>query len=266
LRSVDDMETQAHLTVEIENGVAIITIRRSAKLNALDEGMIENLASACRSIERDQSVRVVILTGEGSRSFSAGGDIGAWSDLEPVTFSRHWLRHGHQAFDALARLRQPVIAILNGHALGGGLELAACADLRIAEEHVKIGLPEPGLGVIPGWSGTQRTVRRFGSQIVRRIALFGEMLEPTDALKHGVVDYVTPTGQGMAKARSLAERVLARAPVATELCKMLINAAEGEERERPIEAIAGMAAAQTADIKEGVTAFHEKRKPIFTGR
>ncbi|MDB5556119.1 MAG: enoyl-CoA hydratase [Rhizobium sp.] len=260
------METQTHLTVETENGVATVTIRRSAKLNALDEGLIEDLASACRSIERDTSIRVVILTGEGGKAFSSGGDIGAWSDLEPAGFSRHWLRNGHQAFDALARLRQPLIAVLNGHALGGGLELAACADIRIAEEHIKIGLPESGLGVIPGWSGTQRTVRRFGSQIVRRLVLFGEMLEPSEALKHGVVDYVTPAGQGMAKARALAERVLGRAPIATELCKMLINAAEGEERERPIEAIAGLAAAQTADLREGVAAFHEKRKPIFSGR
>lgn len=260
------METQSHLMVETENGIATITIRRSAKLNALDDSLIEDLASACRSIERDESVRVVILTGEGGKAFSAGGDIGAWSDLEPVDFGRHWLRNGHQAFDALARLRQPLIAVLNGHALGGGLELAACADIRIAEEHIKIGLPESGLGVIPGWSGTQRTVRRFGSQIVRRLVLFGEMLEPAEALRHGIVDYVTPAGQGMAKAKSLAERVLARAPIATELCKMLINAAEGEERERPIEAIAGLAAAQTADIREGVAAFHEKRKPVFTGR
>ena len=260
------METQHHLTVETENGVATITIRRPSKLNALDESLIEELASACRSIERDESVRVAILTGEGGKAFSSGGDIGAWSDLEPASFSRHWLRHGHQAFDALARLRQPLIAVLNGHALGGGLELAACADIRIAEEHIKIGLPESGLGVIPGWSGTQRTVRRFGSQVVRRLVLFGEMLEPDDALSHGIVDYITPTGQGMAKAMTLAERVLVRAPIATELCKMLINAAEGEERERPIEAMAGLAAAQTADIREGVAAFQQKRKPVFTGR
>ncbi|UVC12591.1 enoyl-CoA hydratase/isomerase family protein (plasmid) [Rhizobium sp. TH2] len=260
------METQAHLTVETENSVATITIRRPNKLNALNESLIEELASACRTIERDESVRVVILTGEGGKAFSSGGDIDAWSELEPVSFSGHWLRNGHQAFDALARLRQPVIAVLNGHALGGGLELAACADIRIAEEHIKIGLPESGLGVIPGWSGTQRTVRRFGSQIVRRLVLFGEMLEPADALKYGIADYVTPAGQGMAKAKTLAERVIGRAPVATELCKMLINAAEGEERERPIEAIAGLAAAQTADLREGVAAFHEKRKPTFTGR
>jgi len=260
------METQHNLTVEIENGVATITIRRPSRLNALDEGLIDELATVCRSIERDEWVRVAILTGEGGKAFSAGGDIGAWSDLAPANFSRHWLRNGHQAFDALARLRQPLIAVLNGHALGGGLELAACADIRIAEEHIRIGLPESGLGVIPGWSGTQRTVRRFGSQIVRRLVLFGDMLEPAEALEHGLVDYVTPTGQGMAKAVALAERVLARAPIATELCKMLINAAEGEERERPIEAMAGLAAAQTADIREGVAAFHEKRKPNFSGR
>lgn len=260
------MDTAQHLTLEIDGGLAILTLRRPAKLNALDDALIDALAAGIRTVERVASVRVAILTASGGRAFSAGGDIAAWSGLEPARFSNHWLRNGHQVFDALARLRPPLIAVLNGHALGGGLELAACADIRIAEDHVRIGLPEAGLGVIPGWSGTQRTVRRFGSQIVRRLALFGEMLEPAEALRHGIVDYVTPAGEGMAKALSLAEQVMGRAPIATELCKMLINAAEGEERERPIEAIAGLAAAQTADLREGVAACREKRKPVFSGR
>jgi enoyl-CoA hydratase/carnithine racemase len=258
------MEEQ--LTVLIDSGIATLTLNRPAKLNALDDALIEKIAAACRRIERDPTVRVVVLTGGTGKAFSAGGDIGAWSDLAPVEFSRRWLRDGHIVFDALARLRQPLIAVLNGHALGGGLELAACADVRIAEEHIKIGLPESGLGIIPGWSGTQRAVRRFGGQIVRRMALFGEVLDAGEALAHGIVDYVTPKGEASAKAMSLAERVTARAPIATELCKMLINAAENEDRERAIEAMAGMAAALTEDSREGVAAYREKRAPLFRDR
>jgi enoyl-CoA hydratase/carnithine racemase len=173
------------------------------------------------------------------------------------------VRDGHAAFDALARLRQPVIAVLNGHTLGGGLELAACADLRIAEAHVKLGQPETGLGIIPGWSGTQRAVRRFGAQVVRRMALFGEVFSAEQGLALGLVDQVVPTGQGLAAAEGVAARVLERGAQATALTKMLVNAAEGEERERVLEAFAGQIAAASTELAEGLAAFREKRKPRF---
>ena len=142
------------------------------------------------------------MTGTG-RSFCAGGDITAWSGRSPAEFARHWVRDGHEAFDRLARLRQPVIAVLNGPALGGGLELAACADYRIAEEHVTFGQPETGLGIIAGWSGTQRATRRFGAGIVRRMALFGEVLDARSALAEGLADKVVATGTGLAAKRSV---------------------------------------------------------------
>jgi enoyl-CoA hydratase/carnithine racemase len=173
------------------------------------------------------------------------------------------VRDGHAAFDALARLRQPVIAVLDGHALGGGLELAACADLRITEAHVRIGQPETGLGIIPGWSGTQRAVRRFGAQVVRRMAVMGEVFSAAEALALGIVDRVVPTGEGMAAAEAAAARVLMRGPRATELVKMMIAAAEGEERERVIEALAGALAAGSDDLREGLAAFREKRAARF---
>jgi len=251
---------------EQDGAIAILTLARPDKLNALDESAVEALGALCRRIERDETIRAVILTGEGGKAFSAGGDIGGWSSKTPLEFGRFWLREGHAVFDALARLRQPVIAVLNGHALGGGLELAAVADLRIAESHVKLGLPEAGLGIIPGWSGTQRAVRRFGASVIRRMALFGEMLSAQSALEAGIVDIVVPTGEGIAEARRLASQVCARAPVATEMTKMLINAAEGEERERVLETMAGMFAASTEDLAEGVAAFRDKRRPGFTGR
>ncbi len=251
----------SRIALTLDGPVARLTLDRPDKLNALDAAMVDELAARCREVERSQA-RVVILSGRG-KAFCAGGDITAWSGEGPEAFGRHWIRDGHAAFDALARLRQPVIAVLDGHALGGGLELAACADLRIAEAHIKIGQPETGLGIIPGWSGTQRAVRRFGAQVVRRMALFGEVFSAEEALALGLVDRVVATGEAPAAADEAAARLLARGPRATELTKMLINAAEGEERERVIEALAGTVAAASDELAEGLAAFREKRRPDF---
>lgn len=251
------------LTLAFDGPIATIQIAREDKLNALDAAMVDGLAVHCRTIEADPQVRIVILTGSGSRAFCAGGDIAAWSALDPLEFGRFWIRDGHDAFDAIARLRQPVIAVLNGSALGGGLELAAAADLRIAEDHVTLGQPEAGLGIIAGWSGTQRAVRRFGASAVRRMAVFGEVFSAQEALGLGVVDQVAPKGAGLAAAREIAERVCRRGPLATELSKMLVNAAESEERERVIEALAGFVAAGSAELKEGLAARREKRAPAY---
>lgn len=253
------------MTVRLEKDGAIarLILDRPEKLNALDRPMVAELAKRVTEIEEDESLRVVILSGSG-KAFCAGGDIEAWASETPQNFGRRWLRDGHAAFDALARIRVPVIAVLDGHVLGGGLELAAVADLRIAEAHIKIGLPETGLGIVPGWSGTQRTVRRFGAQIVRRMALLGEVFNADAALTHGVVDSVVATGAAMADAEDAARRVLARGPQATELTKMMLNAAEGEERERVLEAIAGQVAAASEELAEGLAAFREKRAPDWT--
>ena len=257
-----EKNSKNQLRLTVEGRIAHVVISRPEKLNALDSDMVGELLSLCHAIEYRADIGAVILTGEG-KAFCAGGDIAAWSGETAAAFGRHWVRDGHAAFDALARLRQPVIAVLNGHALGGGLELAACADYRIAESHVKIGQPETGLGIIPGWSGTQRAVRRFGAQLVRRMAVFGEVFEAEEARKLGLVDRVVPTGKGAEEAVALAEQMLARGPDATELTKMLINAAEGEERERVLEALAGRIAAGGDELAEGLAAFFDKRKPDF---
>ncbi|MGQ0485601.1 MAG: enoyl-CoA hydratase/isomerase family protein [Hyphomicrobiales bacterium] len=251
------------IRLEAKGHVAVLTIARPEKLNALDYEMVLALERAAHLIETMREVRVAIITGEGGKSFCAGGDIDAWSKWAPQDFGMAWVRHGHRAFDALARLRQPLIAALNGHALGGGLELAATADFRIAETHVKLGSPETGLGIIPGWSGTQRSVRRFGSQTVRRMALLGEVFTAGEGLSLGIVDQVVATGASLQAARDMAARIAARGPSATQATKMLINAAEGEEVERPLEALAGHVAAGSAELKEGVAAFRDKRKPEF---
>jgi len=249
------------IELTIKSGVARLVLNRPDKLNALTAQMCRDLLARCLEIEQSNA-RVVVLSGAG-KAFCAGGDIGAWSTLSPETFADHWVRDGHLAFDALARLTVPVIAVLDGHALGGGLELAACADLRIAEEQIKIGQPETGLGIIPGWSGTQRAVRRFGAQVVRRMALLGEVFGAPEGLALGLVDEVVAQGSALMRADEVAQKVLLRGPQATKLTKMLINAADGEDTERVLDALAGRIAAGTSELEEGIAAFHEKRAPNF---
>jgi len=256
----------SRVQLSIEGATAIIRLARPEKLNALDYDMVLALERACQEIEINDNIHVAILTGEGEKAFCAGGDIEAWGPRSPRDFGQAWVRHGHRAFDALARLRQPLIAALNGHVLGGGLELAATADFRIAEAHIQIGQPEAGIGIIPGWSGTQRTVRRFGSQLVRRMALLGERFDAETALRLGLVDCLVAKGEGLAKAREWASSIYIRAPIAVELVKALINAAEGEEVSRPLEAAAGAFAASTGDLRQGIEAFRQKRKPGFKGK
>lgn len=256
------MSSAPFIRFEVERGIGQITLDRPDKLNALSFAAIGELGAICTQIENDRAIRAVVLMGKG-RAFCAGGDIEEWSGLSGADFAANWLRQGNIAFDALARLRVPVIAALSGHTMGGGLELAACADVRIAEEQIKIGLPETGLGVVPGWSGTQRTVRRFGAQAVRRMALLGEVFTAQDALDAGVVDRVVPAGRALETALELAERVSQRAPRATEIVKMMIGVAEGEEGRNALDSLAGAVAFGSDELAEGIGAFREKRKPEF---
>jgi len=255
----------AFVELGFEGPLARLTLKRADKLNALDRAMIDALADAARAIDAASETRVAILSGEG-KAFCAGGDIGAWGALPPLDMWRDWTRAGHRAFEALARLRVPLIAAMTGHAFGGGLELAAVADLRIAESGIKLGLPETGLGMAPGWSGTQRLVRRFGASVVRRMALAGAMFSAEEALALGLVDEVAARGEGVARAEALATDIARRGPLAVQMVKAMINSAEGEDRDAPIEGLAGALTAFTQDLAEGVAAFRGKRAPAFSGR
>ncbi|MBY5592476.1 enoyl-CoA hydratase/isomerase family protein [Rhizobium leguminosarum] len=250
--------------IDVDGHVATLTISRPEKLNALDLDMLKALADAADEVEANANVRAAILTGEG-KGFSAGGDIKAWGGMLPQEFGHLWVRHGHRIFERLATLRMPLIAALNGHALGGGLELAGVADIRLAEEQIKIGLPETGLGMVPGWSGTQRLVRRFGAQAVRRMALGGEIFTAEEARLLGIVDAVVPTGNALFAAREYAGRIAATGPAATEIAKLMIASANGEDNGTAVEALGSILAAKTGDLKEGVASFSEKRPATFKG-
>jgi enoyl-CoA hydratase/carnithine racemase len=251
------------VTFEQDGAIGIVTLRRPEKFNALDIPMLRALEAALDEAELAEGVRVVLIRGEG-KGFCAGGDVEAWAQLSAADFQVQWVRYGHRVFDRLARLRQPTIAVLSGHALGGGLELAAACDFRLAETHVKMGFPETSIGVVPGWSGTQRAVRRFGAQIVRRMALGGEIFLAPDALVHGIVDRVVETGKAFDEAGAWARKIAERGPLATEAAKLMIAVAEGEESAAATEALASGFIALTGDLKAGVDAFKAKQKPAFS--
>ncbi|MBB3977498.1 enoyl-CoA hydratase/carnithine racemase [Rhizobium azooxidifex] len=256
--------SEPRIRIAVEGAVATITVARPEKLNAFDIGMLKELSDACDTVEANAAVRVAILTGEG-KAFSAGGDIKAWGGMEPNEFGHAWVRFGHRVFERLATLRMPLIAAVNGHALGGGLELAAAADIRIAETQVKIGLPEAGLGMVPGWSGTQRLVKRFGAQAVRRMLLGGEVLTAAEAAGLGIVDKVVETGRSVEAAKEYAARIATRGPAATEVSKLMIAVANGEDNGSAVEALGSILVAKTGDLKEGVAAFTGKRPAEFKG-
>ena len=247
----------------IQGAIAEIRLDNPAKLNALTPDMLAQIAAHCDVIEHQADVVAVLLTATGSRAFCTGADINAWADLAPADFARHWVRTGHRVFDRLARLSKPTIAVLEGHAYGGGLELAAACDIRVMSPKARIALPETGVGIVPGWSGTQRLVRLLPEAVLKEMALFGRSLTADRAYDLGFVAEVAE--DPCAAAVEIAERLKATSPRATEVAKYMIHAALGEDVGAMIEALgAGMAAA-TADKAEGVAAFRAKRKPEFPG-
>lgn len=249
--------------LNIDGPVAELHLDNPSKLNALTFSMLEELESHCAALERYDTVRVVLLTAEGDRAFCVGADVKDWSKFPPSSFARDWVRDGHRIFDRLARLSKPTIAVLNGATFGGGLELAAACDIRVASPQVTLALPEAGIGIVPGWSGTQRLQRLLPEPVVKEMALFGRRLSAGRA--HGLGLIAEVADDPLQAARDIAAALLRQSPRAIEVAKYMIHAGAGEDRGALIEALGGGMAAATDDKAEGIAAFTEKRKPTFAG-
>ena len=248
---------------DIEGAAAVLTLENEAKLNALTTDMLDALDARVQEIERSTDIRALILTGAGEKAFCCGADIGAWGNLSPAEFARHWVRDGHRIFDRLARLGKPTIAAINGHAFGGGLELASCCDLRLMAPRATLALPEARVGIVPGWSGTQRLTRLISEGAVKEMALFGRRIGADRAVALGYAAEVAD--DVLARALEIAAGLQSLSPRATEISKNMIHAAVGEDANAIVEALGSAAAAASADRDEGVAAFMEKRNPLFSG-
>ena len=255
------------ITVEKrDSAVAVLTINRPDKLNALNKQVHTEGVAALDELKRDDSVRVLVITGAGEKSFIAGADISEFAGQTPVT--QRNLFHEKTFFNSIDSFPKPTIAMVNGFCLGGGNELALACDLRVCSENAKFSQPEINLGIMPGGGGTQRLTRLIGEGRAMEIMLTGDMIDAETALKFGLVNYVYSSAELEAKTMELAEKIATKAPIALQLCKEAVkfasrsNLDEGLRREVDLFAICF----STEDKQEGVSAFLEKRKPNFKGK
>jgi enoyl-CoA hydratase len=242
---------------------ATILLDRAAKLNALTLELLEQLAAATREVNAS-AARVVVLRTAGSKVFCVGADINHFAGLEAAEMWRDWIATGHRAFDALAGLRQPTVAVIDGLAFGGGLELALACDFRVVASDAKLALPETGLGTVPGWGGTERATELVGRARAKELVLTRRQLTGDEAVAWGLATAAAPGAELEDAVDRLTADLLAGAPLAVQLAKQLIDAAADGAPSRVLEALAGGLSAATADLAEGIAAFREKRPPEFT--
>lgn len=251
-----------------EKGIVRITINRSKVRNALNTAVRQELRNAIEQIEKDSDVRVVIITGAGNKAFISGADITEFKDATPIMIEESASTLGQQLFSDIENLRVPVIAMINGFCLGGGMELAMCCDIRIASGNARFGQPEVNIGFFPGGGGTQRLPRLIGWGKAKELIYTGRIIEATEAEKIGLVDKVVPPDRLEEEVEQLAETIASKSPLIIKLAKKVIN------RGMYTDLAAGLAYEKanfalcftTEDLREGITAFLEKRKPEFKGR
>jgi len=261
------MEDSSLVLTSAADGIATLTLNRPKVRNALNAALLDALSHALHAAEADTSVRAIILTGSGEKAFAAGADIGELSAVPNSVVGAALSRRGQAITRAMELLRVPIVAAVNGFALGGGCELAMAADIRIAGENAAFGQPEVNLGLIPGYGGTQRLSRLVGRGMAQYLCLTGEVINAQEALRIGLVQRVVPLADLIGEARRVAGLIAAKAPLATAAAKRAIDEGIGLSIAEglAIEALHFGTIVGTNDFREGTAAFVEKRSAVFTG-
>jgi enoyl-CoA hydratase/carnithine racemase len=259
--------TLANVTYEKRGAIAYVTVNRPKVLNALNAPTWQDLRTAFEDAQNDPSVRGVILTGAGDKAFIAGADIGALAQASAIDAERS-SRFGQQVLDLIENLGKPVIAAINGFALGGGCETAMACTIRIAVEHAKFGQPEVKLGLLPGGGGTQRLPRLIGKGRALQLILSGGMISAQEAYRIGLVNEIVPTAGLIPRAEAILNEIAANAPIAVKYALDAVNNGmeTSQDEGLALEASYFGLCAGTEDKKEGTSAFLEKRAPQFHGR
>lgn len=264
---MEETQKSEPVLCEIGDRIATVTINRPRVLNALNAEVFEALDKLFAKLAKDHDVRVILLTGAGEKSFVAGADIGELTTTNRVT-GRALSRRGNSIFRKIETCGKPVIALVNGFALGGGCELAMACTMRIASETAKLGQPEVKLGLVPGYGGTQRLPRLIGQSAALKLILTGEMVSAADALRLGLVDEVVAPGRLLERGRELASAIAAMAPLAVAGCLEAVYKGADRSLDAALNIETGIFGrlCGTADKAEGTKAFLEKRPPSWTGR
>ncbi|HEV2380565.1 MAG TPA: enoyl-CoA hydratase-related protein [Terriglobia bacterium] len=255
------------LICEIRDGIAYVTVNRPEKLNALNDQVMADLKACFEELQSDIAVRAVILTGSGEKAFVAGADIGVLATQTPVEGKERSIR-GQAVLDLIENLGKPVIAAINGYALGGGCELAMACTLRVASENARLGQPEVKLGIIPGYAGTQRLPRLIGKGRALELILTAEPITAAEAWRIGLVNQVVAANDLITACEALARKIMANGPLAVRFAMEAVNHGMEmtEEQGQYLEATLFGLCCTTADMKEGTRAFLEKRPAKFTGQ
>jgi len=258
--------TFENILVEKNNAVATITINRPSKLNALNKATIEELHHAFKQCDEDSGIRAIIITGSGEKAFVAGADISEFASFNTSQGSELARKGQELLFDFVERLGTPVIAAVNGFALGGGLELAMASHIRVASDNARMGLPEVTLGVIPGYGGTQRLPQLVGKGRANEMIMTAQMIDAATALNFGLVNHVVPQAELLQKANEIAEKIAKNSPMAIAQAIKAVNANFSDGiNGYSVEIDRFGFCFGTGDFKEGTTAFLEKRKADFQG-
>ncbi len=259
------MSVYENLRLNLDSGILTITINRADKLNALNIATIREIKNAVQQIYDDAAVKGAILTGAGAKAFVAGADIAEIAELSEVN-ARKFAEQGQEAFALIEACHKPIIAAVNGFALGGGCELAMACHLRVASENARFGQPEVNLGLLPGFGGTQRLTQLVGKGKAIEMMMTGDMLTAAEAVQLGLANHVVPQEQLLAKCQEILAKITSKAPLAVGLVIECVNAVfDKQENGFQTEANAFARCCTSKDFVEGTNAFLEKRKPVFKG-